>query len=104
MNQKKTKFFQKILEIGNLFESKDSFAQCFSSDFKISTGIVRSFKRKFQINYSENTKSPLFAEKIDDCFICHLVTKKRFSRKPTYDGSRQPLEAMKYHSNKHKVT
>ena len=34
----------------------------------------------------------------------HLVTKKRFFQKPTYDSLRQSLEAMTRHANKQKVT
>ena len=39
----KTRFFELIQKNGNLFDLKDSLAHCISSDFKISTGIARSF-------------------------------------------------------------
>ena len=76
----KTKFFELIHKTGNLFESKDSLAHCISSDFKMSAGIARSFKRKFPYNFPENTNSPLFVQQLDDRFIYHLVTKKRFPK------------------------
>ena len=100
----KTNFFELIHKNGNLFESKDSIAHCISSDFKMSAGIARSFKRKFSCNFSESTNSPLFVQEVGDRFIYTSVTKKRFFQKPTYDSLRQSLEAMTNHANKHKVT
>ena len=100
----KTKFFELIQNIGKVFESKDSLAHCKSSDFKMSAGIARSFKRKFSYNFPESTHSPLFVQKLDDRFIYHLVTNKRFFQKPTYNSLRQSLEAMTNHAKKHKVT
>ena len=69
----------------------------------MSAGIARSFKRKFPYNFPENTNSPLLVQQLDDRFIYHLVTKKRFFQKPTYDSLRQSLEAMANHANKHKA-
>ena len=100
----KTKFFELIHKNGNLFESKDSLALCISLDFKLSAGIARSFKRKFPYNFPESTNFPLFVQQVEDRFIYHLVTKKHFFRKPTYDSLRQSLEAMTNHAIKHKVT
>ena len=70
----------------------------------MSAGIARSFKRKFPYNFPESTNSPLFVQKLGDRFIYHLVTKKRFFQKPTYDSLRQSLEAITKHAKKHKVT
>ena len=100
----KTKFSELIHKNGNLFESKGSLAHCISPDLKISSGIARSFKRKFPYNFPESTNSPHFVQQIDDRFIYHSVTKKHFLQKPTYDSLRQSLEAMTNHANKHKVT
>ena len=99
----KTQFFELIHKAGNLFESNDSLAHYISSDFKMSSGIARSFKRKFPYNFPESTNSPLFVQQLDDRFIYHLVTKKRFFQKSTYDSLRQSLEATTNHANKHKV-
>ena len=74
----KTKFFELNHKNGNLFASKDLLAHCILSDFKMSAGIARSFKRKFPDNFPERTNSPHFVQEIDDCLIYHLVTKKRF--------------------------
>ena len=101
---KKTKFFELIQKTGNLFDSKDSLAPCISSDFEMSAGISRSFKRKFPYNFPESTNSPFFVQQLDDRFIYHLVTKKRFFQKQAYDSLRQSLEAMTEHANKYKVT
>ena len=66
--------------------------------------IARSFKRKFPDNFPQSTNSPLFVQQLDDRFIYHLVPKKSFFQKPTYDNLRQSLEAMTDHANKHEVT
>ena len=100
----KIKLFELRHKNGNLFESKDSLAHCILSDFKMSAGIARSFKRKFPYNFPESTNSPLFVQQIDNRLIYHSVTKKRFFQKPTYDSLRQSLEAMTNNANKHKVT
>ena len=101
----KIKFFELIHKNGNLFESKDSLARCITSEFKMSAGIAGTFKRKFPYNFPESTNSPcFFVQQIDNRFIYHLVTKKRFFQKPTYDSLRQSMEAMTNHANKHKVT
>ena len=70
----------------------------------MSARIARSFKRKFPCNFPESTNSPLFVQQVADRFIYHLVKKKRFFQKPTYDSLRQSFEAMTNHANKHKVT
>ena len=100
----KTKFFELRHKNGNLFESKVSLAHCISSDFKMSAGIAQSFKRKFPYKVPQSTNSPLSVQQADDRFIYHLITKKIFFQKPTYDSLRQSLEAMTKHANKHKVT
>ena len=100
----KTNSFQHIHKNGNLFESKDSLAHCMSSNFKMSAGIARSFRRKVPYNFPESTSSPLFVQRLDDRFIYHLVTKKRFFQKPTFESLRQSLDAITNHANEHKVT
>ena len=79
----KTKFFELIHKAGILFDSKDSSAHCVSTDLKLSAGLARSFERKFPYNSPESTISSLFVQQLDDRFIYHLVTKKRFFQKPT---------------------
>ena len=46
----------------------------------MTAGIARSFKRNFPYNFPETTNSPLFVQQVDDRFIYHLDTKKRFSQ------------------------
>ena len=67
-------------------------------------GLARSLKNKLTYNFLESTNSPVFVQRIDDSFIYHLVTRKRFFRKPTYDSLQQSLEAMTNYANKHKIT
>ena len=100
----KTKFFEFIHKTDNLFDSRDSLAHCISSDFKLSAGIARSFKRKFPYNFPESTNSPFFVQQLDDRFVYNLVTKKRFFQKATYDSLRKSIEAIINHANKYKVT
>ena len=76
----KTKFVELLHKNGNLFESRDSLAHCKLSDFKMSVAIARSFKRTFPYNFPESTSSPFFVQEIDDHFIYHLVTTKRFPK------------------------
>ena len=76
-------FFELIHKNGSLLESKDSLAQCISSDFKLSAGIARGLKRKFPYNFPESIIFPLFVQQLDDRFIYHLVTNKRFFEKHT---------------------
>ena len=63
-------------------------------------GIALSFKPKFPYNFPESTISPLLVHQLEDHFIYHLVTKKRFFQIPTYDSLRKSLEAMTNHANK----
>ena len=70
----KTKFFELTHKNGNLFESKDSLAHCISSDFKMSAGIARSFKRKFPYNFPESTNSPFFVQQVDDLPLSYEET------------------------------
>ena len=100
----KTKFFESLMKMAIFYESKESLAHCISSDFKMSAGIARSFERKIPYKFPESTNSPLFVQQIEDRFFYHLVTKKRFFQKPTYDSLQQSLEAMTNNANKYKVT
>ena len=70
----------------------------------MSGGKARSSERKFPYNFPETTISPLFVQRLNDRVIYHLVTKRRFFQKPTYDSLRQLLEAMTSHANQHKVS
>ena len=70
----------------------------------MSAEISRKFQRKFPYNFRGRTNSPIFVQKLDDRFIYHLVTKKRFFQKLMYDSFQQSLQAMTNHANKHNVT
>ena len=47
----KTKFFELIHKNGNLFESKDSFAHCISSDFKMSAELPDVLSESFRTTF-----------------------------------------------------
>ena len=70
----------------------------------MSAVIARNIKRKFPNNFPESTNSLLFVQQIESRYNYHLVAKKRFFHKPTYDSLRQSLEAITNHAYKHKVT
>ena len=84
-----TKFEALTHKSGYRSRTRDSFAKCISSDFKMCAGTPQFFKRKFPYNFPENTNSPLFVQHIDVRFIYHLVSKERFFQKPTKGSWRQ---------------
>ena len=100
---------KKYTEInGDLFDSKDSIAHCVSADFKMSSGIARSIKRKYPTVYPGRVRYydvPLWTQWLPETkrYIYHLLTKDRFYHKPTYAALRAPLERMREHAEAHGV-
>ena len=95
-------------KVGDIFSSSDSLAHCVSSDFKMSAGIARTFRRKYPTNYPKfgtlNQKSlwPQFLES-SQRYIYHLLTKVRFFHKPTYCSLRTSLAALRRHAEDNDV-
>ena len=93
---------------GDLFSSSESLAHCISADFKMSSGIARSFKRKFPAQYPEDLSKqtvPLWVQPLpgDGRFLYHLLTKERYYQKPTYTSLRASLEHMRSHAETNDV-
>ena len=95
-------------KLGDIFRSSDSLAHCVSSDFKMSAGIARTFRRKYPTNYPKfgtlNQKSvwPQFLES-SQRYIYHLLTNVRFFHKPTYCSLRTSLAALRRHAEDNDV-
>ena len=95
--------FEYLEKVGDIFSSSDSLAHCVSSDFKMSAGIARTFRRQYPTNYPKfgtlNQKSlwPQFLES-SQRYIYHLLTKVRFFHKPTYCSLRTSLAALRRHA------
>ena len=94
--------------IGNVFDAKDSIAHCVSADFKMSAGIARHFKRKFPTNYPtdlDHSYSPLWPQWLPETrrYLYHLVTKQKYSNKPTYSTLRASLERIRTHAENNSI-
>ena len=94
---------------GDLFSSPstDSLAHCVSRDFKLGKGIAKIFLEKFgkidELKRSHAILGGLAVLKEDRKYIYNLVTKEKYSDKPSYESLRSSLEAMKQHSLDHGV-
>lgn len=91
-----------VLE-GDLFEDKTaSLAHCVSRDMKLGKGIAKLFREKFgRIQELVDAKADIgeiAVLKVNNRFIYNLVTKAKYSDKPTYESLRQSLVAMKDHA------
>jgi len=104
----KAKF--KITErVGDLFCStaSSSLAHCISKDCRLGKGIAKIFREKFgRIKEIENCKAGIgdvATLKDKQRYIYNLVTKEKYSDKPTYDSLRKSLEKMRDHAQSHNV-
>ena len=93
---------------GNVLQSTDSIAHCTSADFKLGAGIARSIKRRFPTQYPDKkaiASKVIWPQWIPEWqrFVYHLITKVRFSHKPTYKALRLFLETMKNHAENNKI-
>lgn len=98
---------------GNLFDVGPEYylVHCISADFKMGAGIAKTFSDlgcREEIldgwsgvyDYWENgdhivwTSIPLMASRFPKG-VCHLITKKRYFQKPTYDSLRKALLDMR---------
>ena len=95
-------------KVGDIFSSSVSLAHCVSSDYKMSAGIARTFRRKYPTNYlkldtlHQKSLCPQFLES-SQRYIYHLLTKVRVFDKPTYCSLRTSLVALRRHAEDNDV-
>jgi len=94
---------------GDLFSSPstESLCHCISRDYKLGKGIAKLFREKFgridELKDSGARVGGLAVLKDGKRFIYNLVTKEKYSDKPSYESLRKSLEAMKVHCLAHGV-
>lgn len=94
---------------GDLFScpTSHSLAHCISEDVRMGKGIAVLFKKKFggveEIKRQGVKPGGVAVLERGERFVYYLITKIKYSDKPTYDSLRSSLEAMKEHCIKHKV-
>ncbi len=95
---------------GDLFKSPydESLAHCISSDVRMGKGIAAIFKKRYggvqELLAQKKKTGDVAVLKWEGRFIYYLITKDKFSDKPTYETLRQSLEAMRDHSVANKVS
>ncbi|KAG9269578.1 ADP-ribose glycohydrolase OARD1 isoform X2 [Astyanax mexicanus] len=95
---------------GDLFScpATEALAHCISEDCRMGAGIAVLFKKKFggvdQLLAQKKKPGECAVLKRSGRFVYYLITKKRYSHKPTYETLRQSLEAMKTHCLENGVT
>ena len=94
--------------ICNVFDSKDSNADCVLADFEMSAGIARHFKRKFPTKYPSNldhSYTTLWPQWLPETrrYLYHLVSKQKYFNKSTYSTLRASLERMRTHAENNSI-
>ncbi|KAL2104134.1 hypothetical protein ACEWY4_001002 [Coilia grayii] len=95
---------------GDLFSSHadESLAHCISEDCRMGAGIAVLFKKKFGGVEDLKAQKKLTGEcavlKRSQRYVYYLITKQKYSHKPTYDNLRKSLMAMKAHCLENGVT
>ncbi|CAG04024.1 unnamed protein product [Tetraodon nigroviridis] len=88
---------------GDLFScpEDESLPHCISEDCRMGAGIAVTFKKRFngveELKQQNKVTGQCAVLKRDKRYVYYLITKKKFSDKPTYDSLRQSLEDMKSH-------
>ena len=94
---------------GDLFScpSTHSMAHCISADCRMGKGIALMFKNKFggilEIRAQHCRPGDVAVLRRGERFIYALVTKQKYSDKPTYDTLRRSLHVLKEHCAAHDV-
>ncbi|XP_041701066.1 ADP-ribose glycohydrolase OARD1 isoform X1 [Coregonus clupeaformis] len=95
---------------GDLFScpEDEALAHCISKDCHMGAGIAVMFKKKFggvaALKEQKKVPGQCAVLKGHKRFVYYLITKEKYSNKPTYDSLRQSLEDMKFHCLKNGVT
>ncbi len=94
---------------GDLFkaDANVSLAHCISKDYRLGKGIAKLFREKFgridELQRSGADIGGVATLKVGSRCVYNLVTKAKYSDKPTYESLRQSLEAMREHAGKNGV-
>jgi len=94
---------------GDLFSApiKEALCHCISRDYKLGKGIAKLFRDKFgridELKESDARVGGLAVLKDGKRYIYNLVTKEKYSDKPSYESLRKSLEEMKVHCLAHGV-
>jgi len=103
-NYSKNPEFSLTMKSGDLFSSppSSSLAHCISRDCRLGKGIAKIFRNKFgrvnEIEACRATVGDIAVLKEGTRYIYNLVTKEKYSGKPTYQTLKQSLEKMKDHA------
>merc|ERR1712142_1443708 len=94
---------------GDLFDAPRSVSlcHCISRDYKLGKGIAKIFREKFgridELKKSEAHIGGIAVLKEKNRYIYNLVTKEKYSDRPTYESLRKSLDGMKSHAVAHNV-
>ncbi|XP_041354139.1 ADP-ribose glycohydrolase OARD1-like isoform X2 [Gigantopelta aegis] len=94
---------------GDLFKCPETsaLAHCISEDIRMGKGIAVIFKNKFggiqELKNQGKSVGSVAVLKRGQRYVYYLITKKKYSDKPTYDTMRSSLVAMKEHCVAHDV-
>merc|ERR1712173_453818 len=86
---------------GDLFSapSSESSCHCISRDYRLGKGIAKQFRDKFgridELGESGARVGGLAVLKDGKRYVYNLVTKEKYSDKPSYESLRKSLEAMR---------
>ena len=93
---------------GDLLESSRNLAHCVSEDLKMSAGIAKKFREKFdnveELRCQNKTVGEVAVLKQNSRFIYYLVTKEFYYYKPTYEDVRNSLVEMRKHALLNDIT
>ena len=94
---------------GDLFSvGKDvSLAHCISEDCRLGKGVAKIFRERFgrvdEIQKMGKGVGEVAAVRHGSRYVYNLVTKPKYSDKPTYESLRKSLEAMRAHAKDNSV-
>eukprot|EP01103_Thecamoeba_quadrilineata_P008203 TRINITY_DN17969_c0_g1_i1.p1 TRINITY_DN17969_c0_g1~~TRINITY_DN17969_c0_g1_i1.p1 ORF type:complete len:472 (+),score=81.28 TRINITY_DN17969_c0_g1_i1:84-1499(+) len=93
---------------GDLMVSHESLAHCVSEDMVMGKGIAIAFKENFggvqELKSQKKKVGEVAFLKRGERYIYYLVTKQRYSQKPSYDDLQTTLSSLRTECLKHGVT